>query len=71
MMKYFNQCLNQLDLFNYVANQSIFLKIKDITSHAIVQKFLNIQILAVEGFKLSACLCHLTFHSQPFSNSLQ
>ena len=43
--------LNQLDtydFFHYVANQSVFLKIKDVASDA--------QILAAEGFKLSACL---------------
>ena len=32
------------DLFNEVANQSVFLKIKDVTNHALVRKFLKTQI---------------------------
>jgi hypothetical protein len=44
------------DFFNYVANQTVLLKIKDVASRAHLQKFLNIQILAAEGLKLSACL---------------
>jgi hypothetical protein len=48
------------DLFNYVANQSVFLKIKDIARHALLRKFQKIQILAAEGLKLSACLGSIT-----------
>ena len=46
--------LTQLDFLNYVANQSVFLKIKDVASQALLLKFLKILILAVEGFKLPA-----------------
>jgi hypothetical protein len=35
------------DFYNYVANQSVFLKIKDVASHMFLQKFLLIQISAV------------------------
>ena len=41
---------------NQLANQPVFLKIKDVESHARLRKFLKIQILATEGFKLSAFL---------------
>ena len=40
----------------YVVKQSVFLKIKDGASHALLRKFWKIQILATEGLKLSACL---------------
>ena len=44
------------DFFNYIANQTFFLKIKDVASHALLRKFQIIQSLAAEGFKLFACL---------------
>jgi hypothetical protein len=37
----------------YVANHSVFLKIKYGASHALLRKFRKIQILAAERFKLS------------------
>ena len=52
----FQKGLTQLDFSSYVPNQSLFLEIKDVASHALLQKFQKIQILVVEGFKLSACL---------------
>ena len=52
----FQKGLNQLDFFNHIANQSVFFKIKDVASYALLKKFLKIQILAGEGFKLFACL---------------
>ena len=44
--------------FNYVANLSVYLQTKDVTSHALLRKFLKIQILVAEGFKHIACLHH-------------
>jgi hypothetical protein len=46
--------LNQLHFFQFVANQSVFLIIKDVARHALLWKFLKSQILAAEGFKLSS-----------------
>ena len=54
-----NDCGNRwiyFDFFDYIANQSVFLKIKDILSVVLLRKILGIQIFAAEGFKFSAFL---------------
>ena len=49
------------DFFNYVANSSVFLKIKIGASHTLLWKLKEIQIFPAEGSKLSACL-HYLYH---------
>ena len=47
---------NQLDFcnfFNNVADHSVFSKIFDVLGHALLRKFLKIQIVVAKGFKLA------------------